>query len=466
MQVTETLNEGLKRGYQFVVPDTLLSERVEERLAEEQPKFHMNGFRTGKVPVSLMRRLYGKQLRDEVRDAALRQAVEDHLGGSDEKLATSPNVQIQNNGDKEGEDLSFSVTYEAYPEIPEIDFGSIAVERLVVSVDEDTVQKGLERVAHRYGSYEDTEPDARAELGDMVVMDFRGLIDGEEFEEGKGEGFPVELGKNLIAPGFDEQLVSAQVGSEIDVKVTYPDGYRIEALQGKEAVFFCTVKELKKWIDSPVDQELVTKAGFENLEDLKEEVRRQMDARFSDDARQLLKIRLFDRLCELLEFELPPSLLARETMHVTAQLGAELKAPGDEDGELTGSSDDANSSDDEAGHNGNEDDSAVDPPEEHTKIAGRRLRLGMLLDEIGNANGIEVSEQDLEAAARGMAKNLDSITRFQHMQYFYQDRGFRSRIANRVFEEKVFEFMLELVEVNDKEVSEDGLRDALASIEE
>ncbi len=466
MQVTQTLNKGLKRGYHFVVPSTVLNDKVEERLAAEQPNVQLNGFRKGKVPISLMRRLFGKGVKDEIRESTVRETLDGHFNESNERPATAPSINVESDGGSDGEDLSFSVSYEMLPTIPEIDFGSIKVERLVAAVDEKLIQERLEKLAARYGNFEAAETDSRAELGDLVVLDFKGLVDGEEFEQGSGEGFPVELGKDLIAPGLDEQLVGAEVGSTVDAKVTFPDGYHVEGLRGREATFSCMVKELKRPVPHLIDDELASRAEYENLADLKEAIENQLKAGLASDSKFLLRYRLFDQLDELLDFDLPPSLLDAEINNVVQQLGMDDQK-GSEDREA---SEDVQSDDlMEAGPDGvNEPDGSEEASAtpEQLKIAERRLRLGLLLMDISRSRNIEVSPRDLDQAAQQMAMRGRGVSKSQYLDLLKIDGNVRSGVEQRILERKVVEFLLELVDVTDRQVSANELRESIEAIDE
>jgi len=466
MQVTQTLNEGLKRGYHFVVPSTVLSDKVEERLAAEQPNVQLNGFRKGKVPISLMRRLFGKGVKDEIRESTVRETLDGHFNDSNERPATTPSINIESDGGSDGEDLSFSVSYEMLPTIPEIDFGDIKLERLVAAVDEELIQEQLEKLAARYGNFEAAEAGSKAEPGDLVVLDFKGLVDGEEFEQGSGEGFPVELGKDSIAPGLDEQLVGAEVGSTVDARVTFPDGYHVEELRGREATFSCMVKELKRSVPRPIDDDLASMAECANLADLKEAIENQLEAGLASDSRFLLQYRLFDQLDALLDFDLPPSLLDAEIHNVVQQLGTDDQQ-GSEDREAPEGvqSDDRIEADPDSIDEPDRSAGASATPEQ-LRIAERRLRLGLLIMDISRSRNIEVTPRDLDQAAQQMALRGRGVSKSQYLDLLKIGGNFRSGVEQRILERKVVEFLLELVDVTDRKVSAGELRESIEAIDE
>ncbi len=470
MQVTQTLNEGLKRGFQFVVPGTELNDRVEKRLVSEQPNIQIKGFRKGKVPISLIRKLYGKGLKDDIREITVQETLESHFNESDERSATTPAVEIENNGEKDGEDLSFSVTYEALPAIPEVDFKSIQIERLVAEPDEELLQERLQVLAKVYGNYRDTEAGTKAELGNLLVLDFKGFVDGEEVEDGSGEGIPVELGNDLIAPGFDEQLVGAEVGSTVDVKATFRESHPNEALRGKEASFSCQIKEVRALVPSEIDDELAIRANFSDLEELEDNIRDRLEAELSRDSRFLLRYRLLNRLDELLDFELPPSLLEAETRSVARQLALDEELEGDgREAEV------AEDSWEEGGeHNESDDDGPgtaagaeeAEPSPETIRIAERRLRIGLFFLHIGRLNNIEVNNYDLEQAAERIASQSRQATTAQYLELMRRSTEYRSSIQQETFEWKVVEFLLELVDVTEREANAKDLREAIDAIED
>ena len=453
MQVTQTQNEGLKRGYRFVLPGDELKERVEAKLAEEQPNLQLRGFRKGKVPISLMRQMFGKEIGSQIRESAVQEALTTHFGDTGERPAATPDIDFGVDGPTQEGDLSFDVAYEALPAIPEIDFKAIELERLVATVDEEAVQEALREYATRFGSYENADDRAEAKLGDMLTLDFKGLIDGEEFEQGSGEGFPIVLGEDLLAPGFDEQLQGAKVGAKLSVKVTYPDDYHTEALRGKDAVFSCKVQALKRLSPSPINEDLAAKARFDSLDDLKSDIRESLGERFRADAKLFLRYRLFDCLAEMLDFELPSRMMEAEARSVANQFLM------DERRRREAENKDADGSDDPL------DTDQIEPTEEHIRIAERRLRLGLLFIEVGRANDIEVNEREFRSAAEVLAVQ-HGVQSTAYLEAISKYPAVRAGIERSLFEAKVTDFLLELIQVTDKEVSADELRKAVDAIEE
>ncbi|NVK12914.1 MAG: trigger factor, partial [Rhodobacteraceae bacterium] len=256
MQVTETLNEGLKRGYAITVTAAELDEKVNEKLVEAQPEVEMKGFRKGKVPMALLKKQFGQRLMGEAMQEAVDGAMNKHFEDSGDRPALQPDVKMTNEDWKEGDDVNVEMSYEALPEIPEVDFSGVELEKLVVKAEDEAVTEALANLAETAKEFEAREEGAAAEDGDQVVIDFVGRIDGEAFDGGAGDDYPLTLGSNSFIPGFEEQLVGTKAGEEKDVTVSFPEEYGAEHLAGKEAVFSCTVKEVKAPKAAEIDDEL------------------------------------------------------------------------------------------------------------------------------------------------------------------------------------------------------------------
>ena len=256
MQVTETLNDGLKRGYAITVTAAELDEKVDEKLAEAQPEVEMKGFRKGKVPMPLLKKQFGQRLMGEAMQESIDGAMSKHFEDSGDRPAMQPEVKMTNEDWKAGDDIEVEMSYEALPEIPEVDLKSITLEKMVVKADDTAVDEALGNLAENAQDFDAREDGAAAESGDQVVMDFVGSVDGENFEGGSAEDYPLVLGSDSFIPGFEEQLVGSKAGEEKSVTVTFPAEYQAEHLAGKEAVFACTIKEVKQPVAAQIDDEL------------------------------------------------------------------------------------------------------------------------------------------------------------------------------------------------------------------
>jgi len=442
MQVTETLNEGLKRGYQIKVTADELNAKVDEKLKEAQPEIEMKGFRKGKVPLPLLKKQFGGRIMGEAMQEAVDGAMTEHFESSGDRPAMQPNVKMTNEDWKEGDDVEVEMTYEALPDIPEVDFSSIKLERLVVEPGEDAVAEALDSLAENAQNFEDRRKGSKAKEGDQVVIDFKGSVDGEEFEGGAAEDYPLVLGSNSFIPGFEDQLVGAKAGEEIEVKVSFPEEYGAAHLAGKEAVFACTVKAVKAPAKAEIDDELAKKFGAEDLEALKGQITERLGQEYAGAARAVMKRALLDELDKAVSFDLPPSLVEAEAKQIAHQLWH------DENPDVEG-----------------HDHPEIEPTDEHVTLAERRVRLGLLLAEVGRQNEVEVSDAEMTQAVMTQARQYPGQER-QFFEFVQQNPQMRQQIQAPIFEDKVVDHIFEKAEVTDKTVSKDDLQKAVEALED
>ncbi len=442
MQVTETLNEGLKRGYQIVVTANELDDKVNEKLVEAQPEIEMKGFRKGKVPMPLLKKQFGQRLLGEAMQESIDGAMNKHFEDSGDRPALQPEVKMTNEDWKEGDDVHVEMSYEALPEIPDVDLGQVTLERMVVKADDASVDEALSNLAENAQDFEARDEGAAAEDGDQVVFDFVGKVDGEAFEGGSAEDYPLVLGSGSFIPGFEEQLVGAKTGEEKDVTVTFPEEYQAEHLAGKEAVFSCNVKEVKAPVAAKIDDELAKKFGAEDLDALKSQVTERLEAEYSGAARAVLKRGLLDQLDELVKFDLPPSLVSAEAGQIAHQLWHEENP-------------------DVEGH----DHPEIEATDEHTGLAERRVRLGLLLAELGQKAEIEISEAEMSQAVMNQARQYPGQER-QFFEFVQQNEQMQQQIRAPLFEDKVVDYVFELAQISDKEVSKEDLEKAIEALDD
>ncbi|MEO0989785.1 MAG: trigger factor [Pseudomonadota bacterium] len=442
MQVTETLNEGLKRGYEITVTAAELDAKVTEKLAEAQPEMEMKGFRKGKVPMALLKKQFGKRLMGEAMQEAVDGAMTKHFEDSGDKPAAQPAVKMTQEDWKEGDDLLVEMSYEKLPEIPDADFKSVKLEKLVVEPNEADVDDALGKLAETAKSFNDRDEGAAAEDGDQVTIDFLGKVDGEPFDGGAAEDYPLVIGSGSFIPGFEEQLIGAKVGEEKDVTVTFPEDYGAENLAGKEAVFGCTIKAVKAPGAAEVDDELAKQFGAEDLEKLKEQIRERLVNEYGQAARAVMKRGLLDQLDGLVSFDLPPSLVEAEAKQIAHQLWHEENK-------------------DVEGH----DHPEIEATEEHNTLAERRVRLGLLLAELGQKNDIKVSDAEMTQAVMNQARQYPGQER-QFFEFVQQNPQMRQQLQAPIFEDKVVDFIFELAEVTDKTVTKEDLEKAVAALDE
>lgn len=441
MQVTETLNEGLRRGYRIVLPASELEETVNGKLAEAQPTVEMKGFRKGKVPMALLKKQFGQRLLGEAMQETIDGAMSKHFNDSGDRPAQQPDVKMTNEDWKEGDDVEVEMSYEALPTIPDVDFKAIDLEKLVAKADEAAVDEALANLAENAQDFKDRKKTAKAKDGDQIVFDFLGKVDGEAFDGGASEDYPLVLGSNSFIPGFEEQLVGVKTGAEKDVVVTFPEEYGAAHLAGKEAVFSCTVKAVKEPVPAEINDELATKFGAEDLAGLKVQIGERIEAEYAGAARAVMKRALLDALDEKVKFELPPSMVETEAGQIAHQLWHE------ENPEVQG-----------------HDHDPVETTQEHRDLAERRVRLGLLLAEMGQRAEVQVSDAEMQQAVMAQARQYPGEER-QFMEFVQSNEQMQQQLRAPIFEDKVVDYAFELANVTEKEVSKDELEKIVEALE-
>ena len=439
MQVTETLNDGLRRGYTITVPASDLEAKVDAKLAEAQPTVEMKGFRKGKVPLPLLKKQFGQRLMGEAMQESVDGAMSKHFEDTGDRPAMQPKVEMANQGWKPGDDVEVALSYEALPEVPEVDFSDVAVERLVVEPEEAEVEDALRQLAATAPTFAPKE--GAAEDGDQVAIDFVGRLDGEPFEGGAAEDYPLRLGSNSFIPGFEEQLVGVTAGEEREVAVSFPEDYNNEALKGRDAVFAVTVREVRSASDAPLDDALAKRFGAEDLAGLRAQIAERLKGEYAGAARQVLKRRLLDQLDGKVSFALPPSLLEAEASQIAHSLWHEDHPDVD-----------------------HHDHGTIEPTAEHRTLAERRVRLGLLLADIGQKAAVEVTDQEMTQAVMTQARQFPGRER-EYFQYVQGNQGALTQIRAPLFEEKVVDHILEQATVTDRGVTKDELKAEVDALE-
>lgn len=442
MQVTETLNEGLKRSYNIVVSADELEAKVNEKLSEAAPEIEMKGFRKGKVPMALLKKQYGDRLMGEAMQESVDGAMSKHFEDSGDRPAMQPDVKMTNEEWKAGDDVEVAMSYEALPEIPEVDYSKLKLEKMVVPADEKAVQEALDNLAENAKNFEDRKKGSKAKDGDQVVIDFLGKVDGEPFEGGAADDFPLALGSGQFIPGFEEQLVGVKVGDEKAVEVTFPEEYGNADLAGKAAVFDVTVKGVKEPKAAEIDDEMAKKFGAEDLASLKTQISEQIEGEYGNASRAIMKRALLDQLDELVKFELPPSLVEAEAGQIAHQLWHE------ENPEVEG-----------------HDHDPVEPTDEHNTLAERRVRLGLLLAEIGRKAEVEVSDAEMTQAVMTQARQYPGQEK-QFFEFVQQNAQMRQQIQAPLFEDKVVDHVFEQADVKEKKATKAALEKAVEALED
>ncbi|MDX8349636.1 trigger factor [Cognatiyoonia sp. IB215446] len=442
MQVTETLNEGLKRGYAITVTAAELDAKVEEKLKEAQPTVEMKGFRKGKVPMALLRKQFGQRLMGESMQESIDGAVSKHLEESGDRPAAQPEMKMTNEDWKEGDDVNVEVSYEKLPDIAEVDFSKIKLERMVVKADEDSVKEALDNLAESPQAVTYETKKGAAKKDDQVVLDFVGKVDGEAFEGGSAEDYPLVLGSNSFIPGFEDGLLKVKAGDEKDVEVTFPEDYQAENLAGKNAVFSCTIKEVKGPKKPKIDDDLAKKFGADDLEALKTQITERLEAEYTGASRAVAKRALLDALDAEVAFDLPQSLVDAESKQIAHQLWHEENP-------------------DVEGH----DHPEIEATDEHVKLAERRVKLGLLLADIGQKADVKVTDQEMTQAIMNQARQYPGQER-QFFEFVQQNAQFRQQVQAPLFEDKVVDHIFEQANVAEKDVSKEDLEKAVEKLEE
>ncbi|SMH31369.1 trigger factor [Maritimibacter sp. HL-12] len=442
MSVTETLNDGLKRGYQLIITAQELEGKVHEKLEEARPEIEMKGFRKGKVPLPLLKKQFGQRLLGEALQETIDGAMNAHFEASGDRPAMQPEVKMTNEDWQEGEDVHIELSYEKLPEIPELDLSGVTLDRMVVKAGDAEIDEALTSLAENAQNFEDRKKGTKAKDGDQVVFDFVGRIDGEAFDGGSAEDFPLVLGSGQFIPGFEEQLVGVKAGEEKDVTVSFPTDYGAAELAGREAVFSCTIKAVKAPKAAEIDDDLAKRYGADDLAALKAQVAERLEAEYTGAARAVMKRGLLDKLDEIASFDLPPSLVEAEAKQIAHQLWHE------EHPEVQG-----------------HDHGEAEVTEEHTKLAERRVKLGLLLAEIGRKAEVEVTDAEMTQAVMNQARQYPGQER-AFFDFVNQNAQMRQQIQAPIFEDKVVDHIFEQATVTEKEVSKEDLEKAVEALDE
>ena len=443
MQVTQTLTEGLKRGYTITVTAAELDAKMQQKLIEAQPTIEIKGFRKGKVPMAMLRKQFGPRLIGDAMQEAIDAAMKEHFDTTGDRPAMQPDVKMVDGENwKEGQDVVVDMAYEALPAIPDVDASKVVLERLIVKAEETAVSEALESLAKTSNSYEERKKTAKAKNGDQIVIDFKGSVDGESFEGGTADDYPLVLGSSSFIPGFEEQLVGAKSGDEVSVKVDFPAEYGAAHLAGKAAVFACTVKTVSEAKSAAIDDDLAKKFGAEDLAALKGQISDRLEAEYMGAARAVMKRSLLDQLDELVSFALPTTLVDAEASQIAHQLWHE------ENPEV---------------HDHNH--GSVETSDEHKTLAVRRVRLGLLLAEIGRKADVQVTDAEMTQAVMNQARQYPGQER-QYFEFVQKNPQMQQQLRAPIFEDKVVDFIVAGATVTEKVVSKEDLQKAVEALEE
>ena len=434
MQVTETASDSLSRSYRVKIPAADLESRVNTRLQEMGKEVKMPGFRPGKVPLNMLRRRYGQSVMGEVVEQAVNDAASKTIQDNELRPAASPSVEDVKF--EEGTDLEYTLNIELLPEFELIDFSKLKLERPVAEPDDKQVDDALERITANNKRGQDLKRKRKSKKGDLVTIDFDGSVDGERRPGMQADDFELELGSGKFIDNFEDQLIGTNIGDDVTVNVTFPENYGEQSLAGKAAVFEVKIKNIQEMVSPEIDDELAKSFGKENVADLKQAVKDQLKSEFDQLSRNRLKRDLLDKLAGEFSFDVPPRMAENEFNQIWAQIEQAKK-----DGHLTGQ--DAKKSDDEL-------------KAEYKEIAERRVRLGLVLSEVGTKNDIQVAQDEITRAMLNEARRFPG-QEAQVIEYYQKQPEALASLRAPLFEEKVVDYIIELAKITDKKVTPEEL---------
>ncbi|WP_294278655.1 trigger factor [uncultured Sphingomonas sp.] len=441
MQTVETLNEGLKRAYTLTITAKDIEGKVDAELKRIAPQMKMPGFRPGKVPANLVRKMHGPALLQDALNTALQEGVQSLIAEKNLRPAMQPQVELVGEYEQ-GQDATLNVTLEVLPQVPTPAIDALKLDRLTVPVADEAVDEQLQKFADQQKRWDDAG-DKAAEQGDQVTVDFVGkTADGVAFEGGSGEDMAVEIGGGRLIPGFEDQLVGVKAGEEKQISVTFPEDYPAKNLAGQPATFDLTIKSVKTAGEAKIDDEMAKNLGLESLEQLRGLLKGQIEQEHNGLTRTYMKRKLLDQLADGHDFEVPPSMVEAEFSQIWAQL--EHEATHEEDPEAA-----------KAEMEKERDD--------YQKIAERRVRLGLLLSEIGQANGVEVTAQEMNRLIAQAAQQYGPEDRQRFIQYVQQEPMAAAQLRAPLYEDKVVDFLFGKAEITDRETTREELEAAIES---
>ena len=438
MNFKEITKEKLKRKYEFTLKASDLNKEVDQQLEKDQPSIQMKGFRKGKVPLSLLKKMHGEALLSEAMKSATDTAVKNHFDREKDKPAYEPKIELINKEWKMGEDVQLSIEYECMPIIPKFDLAKLVLENQVAQPDKKSLDDAMTSVRESSLDYQPVKAGEKSKKKDQVTLDFEGFIDGNPFENGSSKDFPLVLGSNSFIPGFEDQLIGVQKNDEKVVKVVFPENYGNKELSGKDAEFKCKIKEISSPVLPKVDDELAKKFGLESLKQLEENLEKQVKDEFQQASRVLLKKQLMDKLEKELKFDLPESLVTAEANSIAMQKnnGNVKKTKPDEKPTVT---------------------------KEDKRIAERRVRVGLFFAEFGIENKLDLNDAELNAAFENESKKYPGQEQ-DYLKFIKSNPQAQQAIRGPLFEEKVVNSILETVTLKEKKLSVEKFKEQMEKL--
>jgi trigger factor len=444
MATKQTTNEGLKRAYTITLTAKEIADKVDAEIKKIAPQVKMPGFRPGKVPANLVKKMHGEQLHAQTLNDAIRESVDNLIREEELRPAMQPAIAL-GEGYEEGKDAEITVELEVLPvvEAPSVD--GLKLEKLVVPVEDKAIEEAIGNIAGQNKSYKDAAKTKKAADGNQVIIDFLGKLDGEPFEGGAAEDAPLVLGSGTFIPGFEEQLVGVKTGDEKVITVTFPEDYQADHLAGKEATFDITVKAVKVETETKIDDEFAKNLGLDSLDKLKEIMKGQLEQQTAGLTRTQMKRSLLDQLASGHDFEVPLTMVDAEFEQIWAQLQQEAAKEEDPAAALK---------------------EIEDEKDDYKAIAERRVRLGLLLSEIGQANGVEVTSQEMSMLIQQAAQQYRAEDRERFVQYIQSEPMAAAQLRAPLYEDKVVDFLFDKADVTEREVTIEELQAAIEADEE
>ena len=449
MEVTETITEGLKREFKVVIAAAEIDSKVDERLKEIAPTLQLPGFRPGKVPATLVKKRFGQSLLGEVLEKSVNESSQQALDERGLRPATQPNIEVVSFD--EGKDLEFNLSVELMPEIEPLDYSVLKLKKLVAEANEKDIDDALSKLAEQHKGSEPISSKRASKIGDILVIDFVGSVDGEKFDGGSAEGHHLELGSNQFIPGFEEQLVGKKAGASVKVEVKFPENYSQANLSGKNAFFDTKIKEIRQSTKVKIDDDFAKLFGLEELSALRDALKTQIEQELEQTTKARLKRELLDKLEDVKPFDVPQSMSDQEYASICQAVKA--------------NEENANTSNlDQQGNNNEDGEDATpvdeslsdDDKKEYRQIAERRVRLALVLQEVGRLNNIEVSDEEVQRALFQEASRYPGQEK-QIMELYQKNPQAMASIRAPLYEDKIVDFITEMAEVSEKKVTRDEL---------
>ncbi len=430
MDFKEIENKKLVRSYEFTIKQSLIDQKVDEKLENARPNFQMKGFRKGHTPLKMMKKIFGDSTKNEIMQELVDTNIKKHLDKKGHKPASQPKIDLKKGDYKKNTDLTFYFKYEILPVIPKLDYNNISINNYKIKVEEDAIKKALDELAKSACTYEAKKKSEKAKNGDQVIIDFKGTINKIEFNGGSAIDYPLVLGSNSFIPGFEEQLVNCKLNDDKNVKVKFPENYTNKDLAGKEAVFNCKIKKLNKPIPAKIDDELAVKFSAKDLSELRSNIKTRLSSEYESFSKSLMKKELMDEIDKKVKFDLPQSLVDSELVQITKQVNHNNIAKS----------------------NKNKIDNNSKPTKEQKDLANRRVALGLFFAEEGNRNGISVSEKEYNDAVYREAMNYPGKEQ-DFIKFLDNNPSIKEQISAPIFENKVFDHIVKLIKKTNKNIS-------------